>query len=74
MSRPADDYTDRSDRPTEELYIELRDLVAETKGGDDEAETSQASRPTQHRDASLIRARIDHLRSLLSDRGVPHDD
>lgn len=73
MTPESNDYESEASRPTEEIYIELRDLeaVAPTRGSD---RTSPEPRPVvSDDDPSGIRARIAHLRAMLSDRGAPYD-
>lgn len=70
MSDTPSDFIDNSDRPTEELYIELRDLEAIESRDTGNTSTSGAASDDDDGDTSGIRERIAHLRSLLSDRGV----
>ncbi len=64
------DFIDYSDHPTEELYIELRDLEAIEPTLPEDAAT--AGEGTTE-DPGGIRERIAYLRSLLADRGVTQD-
>ena len=72
MSNTPNEFIDHGDRPTEELYIELRDLEAMETRTVAESHLTAAS-GAEEDDTSGIRERIAHLRSLLSDRGVIQD-
>ena len=70
MPNTHSDFTDPSERPTEELYIELRDLEATAVNACNDSDVP----PTvADEDPSGIRERIAYLRALLSDRGVIDD-
>ncbi len=73
MSDIHDDYIDHSDRPTEELYIELRDLEHMESRPVDTSDQHDPTPGAPLDDASAIRERIAHLRALLSDRGAIRD-
>jgi len=70
MSNTQDDFTDHSDRPTEELYIELRDLENIESATDTTANEPGTPSVGDGEDPTGIRERIAYLRALLSDRGV----
>jgi len=73
MSNTHDDFVDNNDRTTEEIYIELRDLEVQAPISE-AANASMEPRPAMaDDDPSGIRARIAHLRALLSDRGAPYE-
>ncbi|VAW05940.1 hypothetical protein MNBD_ACTINO01-2292 [hydrothermal vent metagenome] len=73
MSDTPSEFIDHGERPTEELYIELRDLEAMETRMTDENGTPEATSVVATDDTSGIRERIAHLRALLSDRGVVQD-
>jgi len=73
MSDTPDDFIDHSERPTEELYIELRDLEAMETQVVETSDTPETTSGSEGDDASGIRERIAYLRALLSDRGVIQD-
>jgi hypothetical protein len=72
MSNTQNDFSDHSDSPTEELYIELRDLenIESATPTTDESGTPSVG---DGEDPSGIRERIAYLRALLTDRGVIED-
>ena len=73
MSDTHDDYIDHSDRPTEELYIELRDLQHMESRPVDTSSAHDSTPGAPLDDTSAIRERIAQLRALLSDRGAIRD-
>ncbi len=73
MPKATDDFSDHDDRPTEEIYIELRDLEAVAPGREDTDDPVEPRPVTASDDPTGIRARIAKLRALLSDRGAPYD-
>ncbi len=74
MTPGTNDYESEATRPTEEIYIELRDLEAQAPQIES-ADGSAEPRPVvSDDDPSGIRARIAHLRAMLSDRGAPYDE
>jgi len=73
MTPETNDHESEASRPTEEIYIQLRDLEAQAPKVES-ADASDEPRPVlSDDDPSGIRARIAHLRAMLSDRGAPYD-
>ncbi len=73
MTPGTNDYESDATRPTEEIYIELRDLEAHTPTRESGDSLDEPRPVLSDDDPSGIRARIAHLRAMLSDRGAPYD-
>ncbi len=56
--------------PTEEIYIELRDLEAVAADRGDDSRNPEPVPSLAEDDPTGIKARIARLRAILSDRGV----
>jgi len=73
MTPGTNDYESEGTRPTEEIYIELRDLEAHAPNRESGDSLDEPRPVVSDDDPSGIRARIAHLRAMLSDRGAPYD-
>jgi hypothetical protein len=60
--------------PTEEIYIELRNLEAVAADTVDGAPDPEPAPPFAEDDPTGIKARIARLRAILSDRGIEPPD
>jgi len=69
----TNDYESEATRPTEEIYIELRSLEAQAPTSESGSSSDEQRPVVSDDDPSGIRARIAHLRAMLSDRGAPYD-
>jgi len=69
----TNDYESEATRPTEEIYIELRDLEAHAPTRESDSSSDEPRPVVSDDDPSGIRARIAQLRAMLSDRGAPYD-
>jgi hypothetical protein len=56
--------------PTEEIYLELKQLESVARESDVDSATSGQSPMATDDDPTGIKARIERLRAVLSDRGV----
>jgi hypothetical protein len=70
MSPLIDDFDEDSDVPTEEIYLELKQLQA---AADSHAPNQGLPSPVSAADVSGIKARIAQLRAMLTDRGTPYE-